>query len=686
MIPKIFIEKQTNFVLWRSGVTKPAPRLFIGVIDSKNADIYHNFREIPLKRSLQFPELWQIAAAECELLDNQVYWYWFKVPDTNPYSEYHQVRYCTDPMAWTVDRRYLGPVAATSEEQTLYPASVILYRDRQLIPCNVKGEVFQPSRDRAATLPANNRTVIYKLPTCWPQTSAEGETLLQDGTFRDILFLGDRETDSPYLSKIEALQGEKPYLARLGINALELLPIADSENRENWGYGIANYFAADFSLGWAEKDAEPTAASDLAKLAELCQQRGMRLFLDVAIAFAKSNPYRQINFLDFFVQWGTGDPEQGDREGFGCDLFKYNYWVEGYHPITGEKAWFVPAREYIKLYIIHWLEAYGVSGINFDSISNVGNHDFIQEITEMAREWWRDPNEDSLAVCDARDDDFLVVGAEPSVPVRLIHQNRVDGLWNDKFRQILRQVILGKNAVGDRSFEWSVRKLIDCTFLGFTDGTQAINYVTAHDVGGFGNERLYNYLVNNGIVAEEAIEHRIKLAMVCLLTAVGMPLIVAGDEFGDRQEFAEDDDVRDRRHIDPVNYNRLADDWRQRTFEYVSRLIRLRINSPALAVNDTNFLHADYNDGKQVLVWQRGFGEDIVVVVANFSDYCTPEPLSEPAEYVIAHWPPTPDGKCWQEVTQNRLVLPERVGREPIFPWEAKVYTLVDKDASVTTV
>jgi pullulanase len=63
--------------------------------------------------------------------------------------------------------------------------------------------------------------------------------------------------------------------------------------------------------------------------------------------------------------------------------------------------------------------------------------------------------------------------------------------------------------------------------------------------------------------------------------------------------------------------------------------------------------------------------------VANFSDYATPNGLTDPnAEYVVPNWPQTPTGRHWREVTQQRDVLPAQVGREPIFPWEAKVYTL----------
>ena len=37
----------------------------------------------------------------------------------------------------------------------------------------------------------------------------------------------------------------------------------------------------------------------------------------------------------------------------------------------------------------------------------------------------------------------------------------------------------------------------------------------------------------------------------------------------------------------------------------------------------------------------------------------------------------TPTGKRWREITQEREVPQEWIGREPVFPWEAKVYTLV---------
>src|SRR5205823_2063661 len=149
----------------------------------------------------------------------------------------------------------------------------------------------------------------------------------------------------------------------------------------------------------------------------------------------------------------------------------------------------------------------------------------VQEFKDLARQTW--------ASNGGADDTVIVVGEELSVPLDLLRQNRLDGLWNEDFKRMVRNAILGRNDDEEPSFEWSVRKLIDCRLIGFGDGAEAVNYVGSHDVEGVRNERLYNFLDNNGIFAKE---ERIKLAFACLFTAVGIPMIFAGDEFADEHD------------------------------------------------------------------------------------------------------------------------------------------------------
>lgn len=662
MLADLFNRKKTHFVLWRPGVLEPFPALYIGNFQTASSDPFEKFREIPLQQSDQFPDLWEISAQKCDLTSGQVYFYWFKIADTEPYNSTHRILYCTDPTAWTIDRRICAPAPAQTDGTTSDDyASVILYQNGQLIACDPQGQIPDWQGDAAIdTLPENNQLVIYELPTRWTRIGNDDQKVIGKGTFRDVLSLLKPEETAPDFAQVNALEKGHAHLLELGVNALELLPPADSDDNLAWGYGTANYFAADFDLGRPNSQSAPTSSVDLVNLIKVCHQKGVRFFYDAVMAFSRNTSYRNVNFLDFYVQWNTGDPEQLGREAFGGDLFKYNNWVEGYHPITGKSEKFVPAREYMKLHIAHWINYYRVDGLRLDSVNNIANYDFLQEFKDYARSLWKERS--------GTNNKFLVVGEELSVPLALVEQNRLDGLWNERFKQILRRVILGKAAFGEESFEWSVRKLIDCRLLGFRDGTEAVNYVTSHDVEGFGNERLYNYLENQGIVDKQK---HIKLSFVCLLTAVGIPMIFAGEEFADQHDLSPAE-VQDKQ-VDPVNYERLKDAWRQEIFDYVARLVRWRKTTKALAVSDTQFIHTDFNEGKRVVVWQRGFGEQLVVVVANFSDYSSPNNT----EYIVSNWPAISPDKQWWEVTQDRGVLDGKAGKEPIFSWEAKVYAVV---------
>jgi pullulanase len=401
-------------------------------------------------------------------------------------------------------------------------------------------------------------------------------------------------------------------------------------------------------------------------LIDVAHGSGMRFFCDMVMAFARACPLRNVNFLDFFVQHGTGDPEQGEREGFGGDLFKFNYEVEGYDPLSGQQQKLVPARTFLFLYLEWWMSYYRVDGLRLDSVTNIASEDFLGQFTAHARDHWRQAG--------GADDRFLVVGEELSVPVGLVGGNRLDGLWNETFKQIARQVLLGRAWEGTPDFAESVHRLIDCRLLGFSDESQAVNYLTSHDIGGPANERLFNWLQFNGVAEAE---QRMALAFVCLLTAVGIPMILAGDEFAEQQDLdlAHPERGDRNKQIDPVNFERLGDEWRRRLFTTVSRLVHLRTQANALAVNEVTFIHHDVTEERRVIAWQRGQGQDLVVVVANFSDYATPEDQGQAGEYEIPGWPRTDEPGQWREVCQDRAVAPDKVGREPLRPWTACVYT-----------
>jgi len=682
----LFGLKKAAFILWRPHNTQLAPKLVIGQFQPGNPPTLANRQEHELKPLPEHSDVFGIDAAACGLKDSTVYHYWFEVSDSNPFHKPPQRILCTDPAAFTVDWRLRAPLITSpsysADDQ--HPAAVIKFSRDHLIPCDAAGEEF----NSAAAIPArkaspNNRLVIYELPTGWSKINVHGDTEIGVGTFRDVMALVDRGAGAANFAEVPALAPGESHLDALGVNALELLPPADSHVNREWGYATKNYFAPDFDLGFPDGNTSPTANTDLINLVTLCHNRSIRFFVDVVLAFSTHGSMENVNFPDFHI-FATRDPNhqnlndfsdpdtfqssnEGIRDGFGGTLWRYSRFVPTYDPVDGKRDNFVPARQFMKASLLRWMSDFAIDGIRMDSVNNVANWDFVKQFKKLARDVWQEAGGSA--------DKFLVVGEELAVPKELITQNRLDGLWNEDFKRMVRYAILGQNDEKEPSFEWTVRKMIDCRILGFSDGAQAINYVGSHDVGGMRNERLFNFLQNNGIFATE---ERIKLAFACLLTSVGVPMIFAGDEFADQHDLKVDDG---HKQTDPVNYSRVEEPFRRRVFEYVSRLVNFRITADPLSVNDTDFIHVDFNGGKRVVVWRRGQrdSDQQVVVVANFSDFITANaPQDGNAEYFVPNWPATPAGKRWREITQERDVLPEKVAREPIFPWEAKVYTLID--------
>ncbi len=698
----IFKHKETRFVLWLPARTSDPPSLVIGTFRFGNPPSVINAQTFVLTETK--PGLWEIDASKCNLTNGQVYHYWFEVTDDCPWHKGERLR-CTDPFATAVDWRVCADVPDGYDDNDRDPAAVILYDNGRLFACDHGGEQILWGNDlslQLSDLSVNCATVIYEIPCRWAQSDAS--RVMDVGTFQDVRALVDQDAPSPNFPGVRLLNKGYALIADLGVNAVELLPPADSWQDREWGYGTSNFLSPDFDLSMPKGFSWAVPNTSFAALVESCHKKKIRVFVDVVCSFGQRDSYMNINDTDLHTPMAQFNPGESEydvwkrvddelrssrtgevRKDWGGRLFRYIRVRQGiYDPVSGTTADIVPARQFMKVYIERWINDLHVDGVRMDSLETVASWDFIREFKDHARAEWKKRWQND-AGADAR---FLVAGEELWVPLDLIKPTdpanpdtkRVDALWNEKFKERVRKAVLGVNMGGDNTFENTVRRMIDCRNTGFPDGAAAINYVTSHDVGGYGNERLYDYLEHCGIVLKE---ERCKLAFVCLLTSVGIPMMLAGEEFADKCDLSTDHPYK---QLDTINYDRLqyAFDqragkapignsdfrWRARLFDCVKRLVALRTTHPALRVNDTEFIHIDFNEGKRVLAWTRGAkGSSQVVVVANFSDWG--QPLG--SEYIVNNWPHV-QGKTWREVTQDRHVNPSWVGRECIMPWEAKVY------------
>jgi len=722
----ILARRHTHFVLWCPAPVASAPELLIGRLKNGNPPLFQQVTRRTLKPALNgitpITGLFELEASTLGLADD-VYHYWFEVDNTAPGATGRiQV---TDPLAPVVDYRLYAP----ANPSVLHPASVMGISAGRLVVRDPNGETPDIHTANFDTLASNNRLVIYELPTAWSRSSGSDEFERAVGTFRDARALVDPGFDGANFSELTVTRLNPPYLVQLGVNAVEMLPPADSVLAREWGYGTSHYLAADYELGYPEGNLSPTAATDLAAFIDACHRIGIRLVLDVVLGFMREEPYRRIAFDDFYLEDPDAHRDDPDafnsrhgggqelRNPYGASCPRYNRIRTTYDPISGQVAAISPARQHMLTFLSRWMKEFQIDGIRMDSVENVANWDFIRDFKNAGRAQFRDRYPAAGNQADAK---FLVVGEELETPPELLSQQRLDGLWNEPFQRRVRAALLGESVDG-RSFEETVRRMIDCRMDGvFDDGARAVNYLTSHDVEGFRKERLYNFMLTNvsldsseplfdrsaieqavrsgiraggrepaqgevsdaasGIILHRSRLRRIKLGFVCQMTAVGIPMILAGEEFADQHDlFDSHGQVTHQggKQVDPVNYSRFDDPDRRDLFEYVRRLVRLRTSHPALAVNDTAFIHVDFSFGKRVMVWKRGTDNDPVVVVANFSGFTTPDALSPNAEYVVPNWPGTPAGHHWFEVTQGRDVSTGRHDREPVFAWEAKVYRLV---------
>jgi pullulanase len=387
----LFGLKKTAFILWRPRHTQVTPKLVLGQFQPGNPPTLGNRREFELEQMPEHTDLWGISAGACSLTDGQVYHYWFEVTDSSPFRDGRRIL-CTDPTAFTIDWRLLADrLPAPYDVNDQDPAAVVKFENGQLVPCDAAGETFAPastiSADKAQP---NNRIVIYELPTTWTKINVEGNPQIGVGTFRDVLALVRTEAEPMNFDGIRALERGRSHLQRLGVNALELLPLADSFVDREWGYATSNYFAPDFDLGFPSGNSSPTSNTDLIELITACHDLGIRFIIDVVMAFGTRAALENVNFDDFHIdpKLTPQDPDtqqstgQGTRDGFGGRLWRYARIVSSYDPVAGTSGNFSPARQLMKAYLLRWLSDFAVDGVRMDSVNNIANWDFVQEFKE----------------------------------------------------------------------------------------------------------------------------------------------------------------------------------------------------------------------------------------------------------------------------------------------------------------
>jgi 1,4-alpha-glucan branching enzyme len=379
------------------------------------------------------------------------------------------------------------------------------------------------------------------------------------------------------------------YLSELGINAIELLPVKEYPGDYSWGYNPRHFFATETSYG---------STADLKKLIDECHARGIRVIMDGIYNHSEASaPLTQIDH-DYWYHHEPRDPDNNWGPEFNYE--KYDESLETY-----------PARKFIGDVIRFWIQNYHIDGIRYDAARQIANYDFMHWIVQEAKQ---------------------AAGAKPfynvaeHIPETTSITNvdgPMDGCWHDSFYHCVLEHIAGDTFDLER-----LKDVLDCKRQGFMGITNVVNYLTNHD-----HNHVMADLGDRNILDEEAFR-RVRLGAVLLMTAIGVPLIWMGEEFG---EFKYKTPSQAK-----IDWTLLGGDSNRALFAYYKGLINLRKQNHALYTENINFFHE--NPESKVLAYTRWNDEGSrVVVVANFSGEFW-------AGYTV---PDFPENGTWHEWTGN---------------------------------
>jgi len=190
-------------------------------------------------------------------------------------------------------------------------------------------EVAYPWTTTNFVRPAPEKLVIYEL-------------LLRDFT--------DSDSYNEALTKLD-------YLAELGVNAIELMPVNEFEGVDSWGYNPALYFALDKSYG---------RKNDLKRLVDACHERGMAVLVDVVFNHSYGqSPLAQMYWDAVQNQPAADNPWYNQQHNFVDNTA--SHWGNDFnHESPHTVAFFEDVLNY-------WMSEYKIDGFRFDFTKGFSN-------------------------------------------------------------------------------------------------------------------------------------------------------------------------------------------------------------------------------------------------------------------------------------------------------------------------
>jgi 1,4-alpha-glucan branching enzyme len=403
------------------------------------------------------------------------------------------------------------------------------------------------------------------------------------------LHVGTFNDDDPNLpGMFISITARLEHLKRLGINAIQIMPVGQFAGMRSWGYNPSHIFAVDSDYG---------GSLGFKRFIKRAHQAGIAVLLDTV--------YNHFGPSDLDLWQFDGWSENG-RGGiyFYNDERALTPWGET-RPDYGRGE----VRQYILDNVRMWLGEYHVDGLRFDStlyIRNAGESgtqelpdgwSILQAINETVAQSC--PGRITIAE-DLQSNDWITkdVGAGGA---------GFGSQWDPHFVRPIREAVITPQDE-DRSLE-SIRDAI--LYRYNDDAFERVIYSESHDDVANGQARIPQE-VNPGDPTGWYAQKRSTMAAAMVFVAPGIPMLFQG------QEFLEGGWFRDTVPVE----------WDQREeFRGIVRLyrdlIRLRLNREGVSrglCGQFTQVHHLHEERKMLAFhrWDQGGSGDDVVVIANF--------------------------------------------------------------------
>lgn len=508
-----------------------------------------------------------------------------------------------------------------AEVEDVFPGTLYFYRLNGAVDRPDPAGNFQPGGVHGASQIVDHNAFIWD-DADWPGIPCEEMILyeLHTGTFTPE-------------GSFEAVIGRLDDLRDLGVNAIELMPVAQFPGERNWGYDGTYPFAVQNSYG---------GPNGLKSLVNVCHKKGFAVVLDVV--------YNHLG------------PEGNYLENFG-PYFTAKYNTPWGKAINFDDNYSHGARTYFVSNALYWFERYHVDALRLDAIHGIfdmsAKH-ILEELAEAAEDFSEKKGRKFYLFAESDLNEPKVVRSRQSGGYG------IDAQWCDDFHHCLHTLLTSEQSGYYMDFgkiedlEKSIREgfVYDGRYSAFRNkphggssknipARRLVVFSQNHDQVGnrlFG-ERLTTLIDLEGL----------KVAAGTVFVSPYIPLLFMGEEYaedspflyftshadpdlvkavreGRRKEFESfkwEKEPPDPQSIDVFLTSKLK--WENRCegkhkvmLNFYQQLMRLRRELPALSNLDKNNLEVSGIEGKKILTLYRWHGKSKIFCIINFNRTDTP--------------------------------------------------------------